>query len=92
MKRFLIADPETFHLRRRILQTAGIPYRQVGDELELEQDLEKLPESKQLLVRAALQCHLDWHALAGLTAKEKVAIGVAAMDVDSYRARRPVTC
>lgn len=94
MRRLPIADPATFHLRHRILMTAGVPFHVRDCELELEQDFEALPPAKQKLVRAALECHLDWHALAGITNKEKVAVGVAAMDVERYRAfsarRQPI--
>ena len=87
MKRFPIDEPQTFHLRRRILDTAGIPYRLSGGYLDLEQDIESLPERQQRLVRAALTCLLDWRQMRDLSAKEKVAVGVAAMDVDSFRSR-----
>jgi hypothetical protein len=86
MRQYPIADPLTFHLRHRILMTAGVPFHVRGDQLELDQDLDMLPPAKQKLVRAALECHLDWHALTGITNKEKVAVGVAAMEVDRYRA------
>lgn len=67
---------------------AGIPYRQVGQEVELDQALDVLPTPKQALVRAALECRLDWREIKGLSAKEKVAVGVAAMDVERHRASR----
>lgn len=90
MTKYPIYEPETFHLRMRILAQAGIPFRQVGQEVELDQALDLLPTSKQALVKAALECRLDWRDLKGLTAKEKVAVGVAAMDVARHRAGRMV--
>lgn len=90
MTKYPIHEPETFHLRMRILAMAGIPYRQVGQEVELDQALDVLPTPKQALVKAALDCRLEWRQLHGLSAKEKVAVGVAAMDVERHRQSRMV--
>lgn len=87
MRRFRIKDPQTFHLRHRILQMAGVSFRRDNLDVELEQDFETLPERSQRLVKAALSCVLDWRKMGNLNAKEKVAVGVAAMDVEGFRSR-----
>ncbi len=87
-KKLPIFEPESFHLRRRILDVTGVAYRECEGWVELDGALDALPDAKRRLIEAALSCRLEWREVQGLDAREKVAIGVAAMDVDAFRKKQ----